>query len=203
LYKKLDNIQNSIDRLPPVLIQGVGTLLEEKGVAAGNITVQLLEDTMKKLFMTVGLSNAQHSQTGGNNEGRRRMVHCYDGRLHLVPKSFKFPEVGVFGAWKLWWFGDESKGYPPLRRIRSHDLPNNLQKTFSDWSVMMKHIITTITSSGVTIPDEVTEEHAVELFGIGMRNLRLAPSSRKRRFEELSLSTVLRLVRQAKHNASL
>jgi hypothetical protein len=124
------------------------------------------------------------------------MIHYYDGKFHLLPKTFEFPQVGVFGAWR--WFGDKAKGYPPLKRIRSHNLPHGgLSKTFSDWAMMMRHITRAITSAGIEIPNEITDTDAVELFRVGLSHLRLAPTSRKRRVAELSLSTALHLVRQA------
>ena len=117
----------------------------------------------------------------------------------MLPESFEFPQIGALGAWKLWWFGDKAQGYPPLKRIRSHDLPHDgLKKKFSDWSVLMQHITSAVNTAGVKIPTDMTEEKAAELFRVGMNHLPLAATSRKRRIAELSLSTTLRLVRQAK-----
>ncbi|ETI37477.1 hypothetical protein F443_16532, partial [Phytophthora nicotianae P1569] len=49
LYKQLRQVQTSIDNLPPVLLEGMSNLIEEKGVAAGNITKQVLEATIESL----------------------------------------------------------------------------------------------------------------------------------------------------------
>ena len=63
--------------------------------------------------------------------------------------------------------------------------------------MMMRHITRAITSAGIEIPNEITETDAAELFRFVLSHLRLAPTSRKWRVAELSLSTSLRLVRQA------
>lgn len=200
LYKKIDKMQLSIDQLPPVLLEGMSKVLEEKGVAAGNITKQILEDMIKGLLETVGLARGNTTSTrAANASDGGDLVHFYGGKFHMLPQSFEFPQIGAFGAWKMWWFGDKAQGYPPLKRIRSLDLPNDgLKKKFSDWSVLMQHITSAIETAGVDIPVEMTEEKAAELFYVGMAHLPLAPTSRKRRIAELSLSTTLRLVRQAK-----
>ncbi|KAG6949067.1 hypothetical protein JG687_00015098 [Phytophthora cactorum] len=44
----------------------------------------------------------------------------------------------------------------------------------------------------------MTEHDAIRLFNIAMDNLQLPPSKRQRRLSELSLTTILRLVREVK-----
>ncbi|KAG2763952.1 hypothetical protein Pcac1_g24459 [Phytophthora cactorum] len=56
LYKQLKCLQSSIDNLPPVLLGGMSNLIEEKGVAAGNITKDMLESTIEILLKRVGIS---------------------------------------------------------------------------------------------------------------------------------------------------
>ncbi|OWZ06137.1 hypothetical protein PHMEG_00021655 [Phytophthora megakarya] len=58
LYKQLQEVQQSIDNLSPVLFEGVSTFIEAKGVAAGNITRELLESTIESLLKWTGLGNA-------------------------------------------------------------------------------------------------------------------------------------------------
>ncbi|KAG6948702.1 hypothetical protein JG687_00015310 [Phytophthora cactorum] len=50
LYKQLQNVQRSIDNLPPVLLDGMSTFIESKEVVAGNITRGLLESTIESLL---------------------------------------------------------------------------------------------------------------------------------------------------------
>jgi hypothetical protein len=48
----------------------------------------------------------------------------------------------------------------------------------------------------------MTEQQARNMFQIGMEGLTLSPSTRKRRLAELSISTVLRLIREAQQKKS-
>ncbi|KAG2768786.1 hypothetical protein JG687_00015097 [Phytophthora cactorum] len=117
LYKQLLQVQASIDKLPPVILQGISNLIEEKGVAAGNITKQMLETTIESLLERVGLAHTEYptaTTTVSSMNGEN--VYYYEGKFHLLPQTFEFPRTGPFGAWMLWWFGDKSRGYPPLKR---------------------------------------------------------------------------------------
>jgi hypothetical protein len=105
LYQKIDKLQNSVDELRPSLLEGMGSLLEEKGIAAGNITKDVLEDTIKRVLTQVGLNRPVSSATDINlqrHDGVGDTVHYYNGKFHLLPQSFSFPRVTAFEAWKLW-----------------------------------------------------------------------------------------------------
>jgi len=204
LYKQLQVMQRSIDDLAPVLLEGISTMIEEKGVAAGNITKELLEATIEKLLGRAVVADAQPSEPQASRESEQTSrVHFYNGKFHLLPQTFEFPRTGPFGAWMLWWFGDKHRGYPPLKKVRSHDLPNHtMHKIYSDWSVVIRHISSAIELAGLAIPANMTEQQARNMFQIGMEGLTLSPSTRKRRLAELSISTVLRLIREAQQKKS-
>ncbi|KAJ8542691.1 hypothetical protein ON010_g12119 [Phytophthora cinnamomi] len=57
LYKQLHAMQSSIDNLPPVLLEGISNVIEEKGVAAGNIAKEQLESTIDKLLARAGMAH--------------------------------------------------------------------------------------------------------------------------------------------------
>ncbi|ETK88687.1 hypothetical protein L915_07090 [Phytophthora nicotianae] len=59
LYRKLDSQQKSIDALPDMLERRMERVLEEKGVAAGNITRELLRLEIRSMLEDVGLQRAQ------------------------------------------------------------------------------------------------------------------------------------------------
>ncbi|GMF44141.1 unnamed protein product [Phytophthora fragariaefolia] len=112
LYKQLEGVQQSIDNLPPVLLDGMSTLIEKKGVAAGNITRDLLETTIESLIAHAGLAHTQHTMVESQGPGEpTTTTHYYDGKFHMLPKNFEFPKVGAFGAWQLWWFGSGARGF--------------------------------------------------------------------------------------------
>nr|CAI72258.1 hypothetical protein PI35.0090 [Phytophthora infestans]CAI72349.1 hypothetical protein PI49.0570 [Phytophthora infestans] len=159
LYKQLQCMQSSIDKLPPLLLEGVSNLIEQKGVTAGNITKDLLESTINALLKRVGIAQPSSSSPHQTMEtGDSKTAYFYNGKFHLLPESFEFPRGGPYAAWMLWWFGDKARNYPPLRKIRPHDLPkSSMCKRFSDWTRLIRHICTAITTAGKSIPNDMTE----------------------------------------------
>ena len=61
LFRKLDKNYNSILSLPGIILEGVGKILEEKGIQAGNVTREFLERTVSGAI--AGLSALIISQT--------------------------------------------------------------------------------------------------------------------------------------------
>ncbi|GMF56836.1 unnamed protein product [Phytophthora fragariaefolia] len=92
-------------------------------------------------------------------------AHYYDGKFHMLPQNFEFPKVGAFGAWQLWWFGNGARGYPPLRRIGTHDLPRqSMRETFSNWANLMQRISDAALEMGCQVKVEMTEQEAKKCF---------------------------------------
>ncbi|OWZ12101.1 hypothetical protein PHMEG_00014788 [Phytophthora megakarya] len=92
LYKQLQGVQQSIDKLPPVLLDGVSTLIERKAVVTGNITKNLLESTIKRLLKRAGLAQTAISEVPQPvlDQGST-MAHYYGGMFHMFPETFEFP----------------------------------------------------------------------------------------------------------------
>jgi hypothetical protein len=55
-------------------------------------------------------------------EDQEFMVHIYGGKIHRVPKDWRFPRCGILDFWRQWWVGDKMRNIPPLRRIRFSDV---------------------------------------------------------------------------------
>lgn len=68
---------------------------------------------------------------------------------------------------------------------------------FSDWGVLIRHIKQAAESAGSAVRVDMSEQEAAEVFRVGMSNLHLTATSKKRRAAELSVTTVLRLLREA------
>ncbi|EGZ27318.1 hypothetical protein PHYSODRAFT_382182, partial [Phytophthora sojae] len=63
---------------------------------------------------------------------------------------------------------------------------------------MMRHISNAVEAqTGMSLPPIHDEPHAIELFNIGYHKVQLKPSKRKRRTNQLNLTTVLRLIRES------
>lgn len=152
----------------------------------------MLEQTIEMLLIKTGLQNPAALPAANQDSVDTSIVHYYNGKYHLLPQSFDLPKVGIFEAWKLWWLGDKRDRYPPLRRVRAHDLPNPaLQKRSSDWCMIMQHIKSAIIDTSEQIPAAMTEGEASRPFNVGVGKLPLAPSTRKRRVSELCVGARL------------
>ncbi|OWZ17669.1 LOW QUALITY PROTEIN: hypothetical protein PHMEG_0008348 [Phytophthora megakarya] len=177
-------------------MQGISSLIEQKGVAAGNITKDILETTIQRVLERAGMTTQRISAPQDNNQPRDTN-HLHFMTFYLLPKYFAFPRMTSSGAWILWWFGDKYHGFPPLKRIHTHDLPSQaLHKSFSDMSVFVRHIAKAAASAGSPVPKDMTDKRAAEVFRTGMENLQLTPSTCKCRLAELSVATIVRLVRE-------
>ncbi|ETM46720.1 hypothetical protein L914_08435 [Phytophthora nicotianae] len=62
LYQKLDRQQQSVDELPSRLEERMERVLEKKGVAAGNITREMLRVEIRSLLNEVGLQRSMRVQ---------------------------------------------------------------------------------------------------------------------------------------------
>ncbi|OWZ00108.1 LOW QUALITY PROTEIN: hypothetical protein PHMEG_00028778 [Phytophthora megakarya] len=87
LYKQLQGVQQSIDKLPPVLFDCMNTVIERKGVTAGNITKDLLGSTIESLLKRAGLAHAAISEVPQPvlDEGST-IAHFYGGKFRMLPE---------------------------------------------------------------------------------------------------------------------
>ncbi|KAF1785227.1 hypothetical protein GQ600_11667 [Phytophthora cactorum] len=159
IYKQLEDLKEAIKRLPDALLSGVGDPLDEKGVAAGNITRNVLEQTIRQLLEEAGVgTTASAKEHSEHQQESSRNVHFWGAISYADPLT----------AWMLWWFGNSTLGYPPLHRVTSRD-PSSRHKasTLSEWATFVRHVTTEIESeTGSTMPKIRTEAEAEKLFAI-------------------------------------
>ena len=104
--------------------------IDECGLAGGVLSEHRLHTILDGFAEEIC---GQLGQIGDNNGAEQQVVervengngyrwHCFDGQLHLLPKDWRFPRVGVFDIWKHWWIGDSVRGVPPLRMISAKDM---------------------------------------------------------------------------------
>jgi hypothetical protein len=196
LYRQHNQTITAIEALPDVLTERMSQLIEEKGVTAGNITPQMLREMCDEIIAhtRTPIPNTKVS----NTEKKSTQVYCWKEKHRLLPEDFKFPSIDVQGAWMLWLFGNSRLGFPPLKRISTTDLSTRTKRqTYSEWSILMQRIEAGIMDkTGSVLPKNLTEEHALELFRIGVEILPKPPSQHKRRWSQLKVSTVVRLIRE-------
>ena len=146
--QKLMVIRNEQQSMVQEFVGKVGTLLEERGVGDGAVSV----DAMKKLFKDLtadikqqfeALGGGQPSdgeeqpqtleelaadlpQDGGGSAQTGFQLHLHgrglDSRLEKVPYSWEFPRVSCQKMWEIWWLGDTLQQIPPMRAISIEDL---------------------------------------------------------------------------------
>ncbi|ETM50477.1 hypothetical protein L914_05490 [Phytophthora nicotianae] len=103
-------------------------VLESKGVAAGNITRELLREEIHNLLAEVGLQRNLPIRDAVATTAPKRSYFTWGGKFHLIPREFNFPSIDPLGAWLLWWFGNSNLGYPPYRKIPYGDLDTPQKK---------------------------------------------------------------------------
>lgn len=87
---KLEIQQKSIDALPGMLEQRMEEVLERKGVAAGNITRDLLRDEIRALLQDVGLQRSKPGDSAQVAPKPTRVCYSWGGKFHNLPKTLNF-----------------------------------------------------------------------------------------------------------------
>jgi hypothetical protein len=204
MYNYQVQTRETLKELPNIVIAGVEKIIEDKGVCAGNITRDLLKDTIRELVLE---TNTHWNETPNTTTGAPTyQLHLWDGKLHALPQDFDFPSVDTLSAWKLWWFGNPALGYPPFRRISSHDLSTKKKRnTLSEWKAMMRVIVDSVENNSVErIGNIVNEDHAVVIYNTAKQHLPIEQETiahSARRTGQLKMVTALRLIRQSSQTA--
>ncbi len=116
-------------------------VMEVKGVAAGNITQDVL---LKTIIIVFADFNAQNNPSNSSSEERDTRLEplFWGGKMHVLPKDFRFPSIDVLVAWKLWWFRNKTLRHPAFRTIPTVDLSTKAKKnTYSEWPKMIDFIM--------------------------------------------------------------
>ncbi|OWY97643.1 LOW QUALITY PROTEIN: hypothetical protein PHMEG_00031781, partial [Phytophthora megakarya] len=163
LYKQQEDTNKAVNDLPAILFDGFSKLLEEKGVAAGHITKSVLENTIRQLLAKTvlrGHGNLPCEDEATNSP--QQSLYFWNNKFLYLPENFEFPSIYPLTAWKLWWFGNASLHYPPLRNISTIDLSTKRKaSTFSEWSIFMKYLTQAIEEeTGLPIPKQMSETQA-------------------------------------------
>ena len=155
------------------IVDAIMAKLEEKAIGLGTVTHAGLEDTLMKCLEKSGvmklvrnIENPSHSIERPATDSRLRAlpVYTWGGKLHYFPEDFTFPKGSVLEAWRYWCMGNESKGYPPLKRLTPDELSNtNLHKRLSDFKFLMTKIEKRAEELGIA-KSSPSEEEAIAIF---------------------------------------
>ncbi|KAF0710697.1 hypothetical protein AaE_012419 [Aphanomyces astaci] len=205
LMRQLDKNQKSIQDISSIVLSGVREIVDEKGLAAGNVTREFFESTLTKAIADVvdvarAVSNPHRPHV--DERAADYPVHHWGGQLHMLPKDFKFPSVDLGTAWSLWWRGNPSQKVPPFRKICTRDLSLKSEcKEFYEWKYIMGKLSSYYTAQHGNGPNATASpEELIASFTIANRLLdpiRLTTTKKRtRRGGQLRVSTAARLVRQ-------
>ena len=201
LYRQQQETLDAVEALPDILVERMGKLIEEKGVGAGNITKELMQEMILNLMSQIGLQSSS-TNVDSKTTQHRTEVHFWSGKYHLLPESFEFPSIDLKGAWMLWWFGNKRLGYPPFKNICTTDLSTRKKRqTYSEWSIIMRRMESEVEQQLSSIrPRDMTEEKAADLFFLAVVKLPKPNSSHNRRSSQIKITTALKLIRQHEHS---
>ncbi|KAF0714915.1 Aste57867_3640 [Aphanomyces stellatus] len=205
LLRQLDRNEKSIQSIPSVVLNGVRQIVDERGLAAGNITQGFFESTLSQAIATalqrvrpdVPPTTAPTDDVDSNSA-----VFSWGGLFHMLPEDFKFPSVDLATAWNLWWRGNPAQKIIPFRKICTRDLslPSE-HKEYYEWKFIMEKMIAYYTAKQGSPPSPTAS--ALELSAsFAVANGLLDPirtstsTKRSRRDGQLRVSTAARLVRQ-------
>eukprot|EP00644_Phytophthora_capsici_P018614 jgi/Phyca11/41572/gw1.247.4.1 len=144
LYRQHVETRKALTELPTVLLDGFSNLLDDKCVTQHSITRDNLGATIRSILEEAGLwqSHTTLLQAETSSDPTSIAHHWQsDGKFHRMPEAFIFPQLDALSVWRLWWLGNPAAGYPPFRRLQPSDFTKANRKMFSEWTVLVCHIV--------------------------------------------------------------
>jgi hypothetical protein len=187
--------------IPEKILGGIGQVLKEQGVTAGNLTKEMLEDMMKRLLQTDRQNRGDGEEQQVPRQEENSSVFLWkDGMMHRVPEDFRFPSLSVSQCWLVWWEGNKEEKMSPWKFFVPHDIPKVELKRWSDIKCMMKEMIKVLGEEGMK-EDDLRKQGTEELIASGRKAMQTFDRKMKKtttRFEEWMVTTALRELREAR-----
>ena len=123
LLREIQLVADMYKLIPDEIVSRIDTMLDDKGIAAGNVTPSMLQEviqtSLNQALQSSGIMNLVESKQQANNDGSTATKQWYQwgGSFKRLPKTFKWPRANMESCWFLWWFGNDQMGYPPFRKI--------------------------------------------------------------------------------------
>ncbi|KAH9149278.1 hypothetical protein AeRB84_007605 [Aphanomyces euteiches] len=206
VYTHLGRNRESIEQIPDIILHRIEKLLDNYGLACGQLSKSVLESTLTHVLQNMGFqTNHNMSPTRQQNEPIRRHaeVFTWGGAFHAVPRGFSFPLVDASAAWQLWWLGNAQAALPPFRFIKPADLESKKQRRLlSEWKFAMTQFHKQLEiRTGRTMPTQPTEEDTAQAFHHVLEYIlevsQVGLHKRMRRVPQLKLVSIIRDVRRA------
>lgn len=187
-----------------VIIERLLEKMDERDGGTGLVTVGQLNNTLKKAFKAIGLTQLvqkinDNELTNPLREGREQRSYTWGGKFRKLPEKFTFPSCTVRNLWILWLFGNVEQGIPPYKNLQGSDLPNkNDSKKLSEMRFLLKKLVLEAQRQELNLL-EITFEVAMEFYKRQSRLVQIGQitcKKRRRRNEELSWTTVAKEMRK-------
>lgn len=213
VLRRFRTLEERVADLPVDVANAVVGAFRRNGVFLNNVGVS--EDRLREILDAT--FEARGFVTGGAVRREPLMEHVDgtdrvmttvyewpgDDNVHLLPFTFEFPKISVFGGWQLWIEGNPACGLPPFRRLRADDVSTRKQrKVLSEWKCLFGKIERAICNGcaellGVERVDFNTlEGNAVKRVFDAVKDSVLPRNGvRKRNVEELHVTTVVKRIR--------
>lgn len=207
INRRLKDIENRIENLTPEITGGIEKMLHENGAAAANITPDRIESVMLNgLQLALAQILPQYGvvqQTGTAAEAAPASffeLYSWGGSFHKLPEGYKFPEVTLVVAFRLWFIGDKVEKIPPFKALEPTDFSDkNERKRLSDWKCIMKYLIESLGEDFV-LNDRNKCNVDIISAQFKLANERMPRNEKKKRGrpEEWTIQTALKECRKAK-----
>ena len=140
IIQDLTTVKEEQRKLVNNFVDKMTLLLDGRGLNGGNLSTNNLRELMMEatadlrqnmndimemrrtnLSTTNGINNNNLVRT---SDQRRTTytLHFHHNTFSRLPKTWRFPRVGIRDLWRLWWIGDSVKNVPPLRVIEHNDV---------------------------------------------------------------------------------
>ena len=141
LLAKMKDVTKMVSRLKEELSGVFRTELNKRDVGGGmHHASAILDEINNKHNEVIGLMKSMATVADGkgtvettdifgeeankNKAPVGTMLHCYGGSLQLLPKGWKMPDMTFCQFICMWLCGDQAKGIPPFRLLKTIHLSN-------------------------------------------------------------------------------
>lgn len=128
LYESQQQTKEAVDQIPTIVISGMAKVLDERSISCGTITRATLTSTLRELLIEAGMIRPDGDGEDTPPAQPNPMYYMWKGKFHMFPENFDLPSLDLLGAWRLWWFGNQERHYPPYRFISTKDLSTKLKR---------------------------------------------------------------------------
>ena len=150
LAKRLAAIEEVLEAMPGIIKEQTSKLLDEKGVAAGNVTAAQLNESIQNAMRDVLTHFHGTMAPAGPPAPAPALaprVYMWGGALHRLPENYILTKRGTatvprqmrspLQAYLRWHLPDRATRVPPLKKTKPHDYSiRGQRKRFSDWKIL-------------------------------------------------------------------